>query len=911
MSFNPFQTFRKHQKIWMASILLVCMVTFVLCAGFGQGDFGDWLIRKMNWRQGPVVAKIDNTDYSLTQMDNIRTQRKIANDYMRAATKITLKNIDEQIKAANKVKDKKTRESKLGQLYRLKKIMNDHLREPFYFGSGTKLEDLVKLILWKKQADRLGIQLTDESVNKMVQWRMLAPQTGFNFEASIYAEREVKQEHYNKASTESITEALRQEFRVELAKLSFMGARTQALMNPGVVDFNMDTRFALSPDQLWKTYKEKLTNFDVTMIPVKVEEYISEIDEVSEIQVKALFEDNKDVPYDPSSDRPGFRDPAMAKIQYVLTDPDAEHFKELAAKVTLLEKYPPIFFDAGMPVFGTAVRYWVGQPAWETSILRDYESEKGNQKRAIFFRQVSLSQPYFALTMFSRFRDLEPMAIAGLVGGVAGNSIGFTPGAPYLYQAGIVSGYGKKSKEKIARIVHPSIKEEIKRRVPVGASLFLASVNKEPFSLLASRHFVDTKPQFLPFSMVKETLRERRERLQIVDHVKEIMVEVKEFLDSPNVQGKPEEMRVRLVDLQGKYPGLEVYETTEYRSKFDIDEAQALKKFKESYNEFRDRLNYFEGRKGKESELKKEDFWKLFFDTTEAFSVAQLPNYTMQQWPPVAQIPEQNFLLNLPEIKKKRKNKQEFNLWSALADRRILFWKTQSKLPTRYKSWKEIKDRVVFEWKKKKARNIAFDKAAEIAQKIRKAQITAVEISPVMDQIAAELGIDLMVLKNVSQWQPYPDQAGVFYIPYKLEPGIIPYPREDTTKQIIALNDLQEPLKTKDAKKKKNPGADPRLDNLNAKLFRKDLVGKDKKQIQVLTNLPRSVYYVATVTRSNPPPFFAFLQSYKQAAAAGEKADLFMVMARQEAAKKFVEDLTNQLWNQAEVSALDKERFDD
>src|SRR5262249_9223707 len=44
MAFNPFTSFRKYQKFWMAAILLVCMATFVLCTGVG-GDFGDRLLR--------------------------------------------------------------------------------------------------------------------------------------------------------------------------------------------------------------------------------------------------------------------------------------------------------------------------------------------------------------------------------------------------------------------------------------------------------------------------------------------------------------------------------------------------------------------------------------------------------------------------------------------------------------------------------------------------------------------------------------------------------------------------------------------------------------------------------------------------------------------------------------------------
>ena len=39
MAFNPLANFQKYKKIWMASTILLCMVTFVLCSGFGgSGD---------------------------------------------------------------------------------------------------------------------------------------------------------------------------------------------------------------------------------------------------------------------------------------------------------------------------------------------------------------------------------------------------------------------------------------------------------------------------------------------------------------------------------------------------------------------------------------------------------------------------------------------------------------------------------------------------------------------------------------------------------------------------------------------------------------------------------------------------------------------------------------------------------
>src|SRR5205807_6903284 len=38
MAFNPFASFRKHQKYWMAGAVLVCMLTFVLRSGGMKGS---------------------------------------------------------------------------------------------------------------------------------------------------------------------------------------------------------------------------------------------------------------------------------------------------------------------------------------------------------------------------------------------------------------------------------------------------------------------------------------------------------------------------------------------------------------------------------------------------------------------------------------------------------------------------------------------------------------------------------------------------------------------------------------------------------------------------------------------------------------------------------------------------------
>src|SRR5205807_7468165 len=70
MAFNPFTSFRKYQKFWMATILLLCMITFVLCTGVG-GDLSDRLIQLFARRHGSVVAKFDGYNVYRSEMDDL------------------------------------------------------------------------------------------------------------------------------------------------------------------------------------------------------------------------------------------------------------------------------------------------------------------------------------------------------------------------------------------------------------------------------------------------------------------------------------------------------------------------------------------------------------------------------------------------------------------------------------------------------------------------------------------------------------------------------------------------------------------------------------------------------------------------------------------------------------------------
>src|SRR5262249_31264665 len=85
MAFNPFHAFRKHSKKWLAVITIGTMFMFVLSSGLGgKNDILNSLPEMFGGGSSriPEVAKIDGKKIDARLIENTRTRRKMANDYM-------------------------------------------------------------------------------------------------------------------------------------------------------------------------------------------------------------------------------------------------------------------------------------------------------------------------------------------------------------------------------------------------------------------------------------------------------------------------------------------------------------------------------------------------------------------------------------------------------------------------------------------------------------------------------------------------------------------------------------------------------------------------------------------------------------------------------------------------------------
>ena len=75
MAFNPFNAFRKHQKVWFAGLTIVCMIVFIL--QFGSGDIFQRLMGHGPQGKGDKVATLYGRDVyqsDLTRLGQIRSQ---------------------------------------------------------------------------------------------------------------------------------------------------------------------------------------------------------------------------------------------------------------------------------------------------------------------------------------------------------------------------------------------------------------------------------------------------------------------------------------------------------------------------------------------------------------------------------------------------------------------------------------------------------------------------------------------------------------------------------------------------------------------------------------------------------------------------------------------------------------------
>jgi hypothetical protein len=914
MAFNPFTNFRKYQKIWMAVILLLCMITFVLCTGT-RGDFTEYVLRLFR-PSGQEYARIDNGRFTSSQAYDLKERRNLANDFMRKASKEVIRRIDEVMKPElfKKAEQNPKELEQLQKVQNLRMVLENTLRAPRYFDSGVKIDELVDFKLWLIEADRLNIDLNPIAVKDLTASLLVRGFREF-YPPEVYriAYNEVRNLH-NKVTEDILTQALRDEYRAQIA---------QQVLGRQMIDPPHYTRIALTPAQMWDVYKEKRIEYRLSLLPLLVEDFANKIPAPNQDELDIFFNQNRGNPYDPTSDKPSFAVPSRVKVAWVSGDPNSDYFKNAAKLAVELEATPVQFAPqfAGLQILACHVaKTAAAQQVFEGNVSK---------------RRYVTSGPIdgwadWSIALWNAGNDRA--AAAALIGAGARLDAGIAA-LPNFVASGIL---------RHEKDFQAGMREELKRRVPIYATLPLMGAVHQGLAIPGAWYRLDFETYTLPLPIIQDELLEIVERNQGRKWVSEHMHALKQRLDKI-----PNYARANVEDIFRKYAnqvltgnekskdgkdhkieemGLQRDVTKELYDRFNIADAKELEPLRKAYLANFDKVNQLEARElTPETRLKEGDFWKMFFaDGGEAFS-ASGNRYQAKPWPPDIKVPSSvvqqvrmfpdpktipNQDLQLIAVNAVNANPGQdivHHLYDT-AERPFLFWRVADEPPLQPEKLDDkVRDRVIAAWKLNKAReSIVLRRVEEIAKAAEKSGNPNFELEKALKELQKEYGTKREIMPVGSFTQPVSPlvpitSSGGFgvqqrqYVDFDLDPGLIPYPRKDTAANLLELYDLKKPIEI----------GYPPLDRLNKDLFSE--VNKDKKPqgkyVQVLTNQPHTAFYIA-VTREQP---FTSHGDFNMAVMEAGRHDLFFERAQRDAAKRQRDELVRQLRSAHDVVAPTEE----
>ena len=867
MAFNPFVSFRKYQKFWMATILLVCMITFVLCTGVG-GDLSERLLNLFRGHQGKVWATLDGRSIYSDDFEKLKIQRNMINDFMQESMKVVLHRIDQFVKDDTlKLPDDRHRQLMIIRLSAIKDDLTMRKSRKYYFETGTKLEDLVDFMIWTKLADKLGVELVNDTIKYMFNLEVFKRVPLGETYVPLFDDRDSQRimyelrHKYQYINEQAIFKALRAEYRVRIAQQAYLlsqpgayrfrtdrnrrmlaGMRELQLLkfkSPSM-DYYEETRIPLTPAQMWDMYKDKRTQYDVALVPVRVDKFLKEIPEPKKEELEAFFKKYQKTPFHPASSTPGFEIPTKVKAEWVMADPESPFYKQSAQAVSLLEKTPPLAWSPFFPQLAAIASVGGNPLAWDASMDRNYGFEKKSPHGEKYLT-APLTEPALP-ALLSYLGKPTPALVASM----AGMGAGLEPSSA-IQLTTFAHLYPKHQKQ-----IQELLVGENKARARMMATL-VGLGYLSPFTPLKAWEQVGRQEQYLPLAAVAQELREQVERKQAVGWAIANMTAVKDRLDE--LAGKNKAFRRDLDPLIRKY-GLTHQTTGDYVDRFTIAKTPELAELNKAFEIYRHMVNQAEGRQDA-SRLKEGDLYRLFF-TGESFAAGK---YVAKPWPPVVEVkPDQPN--EPPKI---------ISLFDKV-EKPFLFWKIDEKPSQAPDNLEQVKDQVIRAWKMEKAKEkYALALAKQIAERLEKG---GGELMPLVREEAKKLGVEPIYLPNLAVLYPVSGKMRG-YRDYTLPKDTFTYPREDMVKQLLALTTMEEPLQIKYKA----------LDDPNKKLFKSFKEHPEGKKIQILTNLPQNTFYVAAMVASPGPDLADFTRAYQHAT--GDPLDALIDTFQDNAAQEF------------------------
>jgi hypothetical protein len=615
MAFNPLNRFRRHQKAIFAGLTIVCMFTFVLTSGVGSGgDFLSEVARMFGVRStANEAARLFGKRVEMPEILRLREQRRLANQFMSASLDVALNSALGDLQKsvpdlANQIKsqlqsvlfarqligqggfgrqyyqqqlfgllnqlegiierlraEKKTGDAdKIVQLRDLlqKDLVlaqqHDDLYEgaPLYFGGSTSEEGILDFMIWKRQADELGIYLSMEDVGREYNREtlgLLTREQQSSIQQFVFRS--------GRANTPGLLAALGDEFRVRLAQAALVGYDPNGIIK---------TPAPVPPYELWQYYVRERTEVSVDVLPVAVEPFMADVKAPTQQELESFFEQYKDQEYAPDKETPGFKLPQRVAIEWIEASKDAPRYRK-AAESSVLGLIAEIPAD---PLAAIAFFYGLDQDYQRLRSGENFDSANWN-----YYRLPARTEGDFRLAFYTYKALHRPEVLASflgrLVGDVAQSTCGLAKEVSTLQAALSLEGTATLKEAAPLREV---IAQEANGSVPLAMSLFGTGTAGQP--CLSAAAILDDAAhltQYLPFAVVQGDMIQKMEGSLAESLVAASLDTFKRDLDALK-KDQPEFIKKEIQKYDWKHGS-----TTGLEDNYRIAEDPGLKPLEEAY----------------------------------------------------------------------------------------------------------------------------------------------------------------------------------------------------------------------------------------------------------------------------------------------------------------------------------------
>ncbi len=445
-----------------------------------------------------------------------------------------------------------------------------------YFGGTRTLDDTLDFMLWKHQADRLGITYAEADVRKGLN-RLIG--VGESFAATgtfvqnplasqFFKNRNRNQDTVSDHDLKELTEALADEFRVQTAQQALLGIPSSS---PGaffVTSGIHQAPISVTPDEFLVYVRDKRTTLKLALLTVPTKNFLKSAEPLSEEQSRALSERYRDQLQElfndyrgtePAPDRkdPAFKIPRMVSVHYATADPESAFYKEVAKKNLVLAPQMLRFGSIPLTLPAGGGVGWIGSlgaPLYYDAMDEEYESYREQKQREVRLQEAVSPAVY----------DRSYNA-AATVGEILGS----------LQQTGVFA--------VSLTIVDSNIFYDTVAAQAAGAFAIVAT---QPSPLtLGSLTIYPPLNSVQPRKLVESTLRERLDKVAAERQVGENLAALyKEFAKPGMTADKAKEY----LEKTGREVNLQFNGMTAPKDRYGLNDDPALKPFKDDYPRWRD-----------------------------------------------------------------------------------------------------------------------------------------------------------------------------------------------------------------------------------------------------------------------------------------------------------------------------------